>query len=272
MYNAVKQFGSTPTLVPASTETEIMARLDIRLDGVLTRLARQYAPQSVPPNGISAAPGDLAATLAAHNLLVMLGTPSGGDDPETAVARWAQSYVTLYDLLTRRLFPSFTRVSAFYADGETPPIVVIQGVATPVIVALACYVVPYVAARQTTTPSDLELFGLTDLLLEALEAGDLPRDEYRRLRDNGAAQLRRILASKVRQRVLAPPHPTLAATFDLPLSDDLADLRTDIGPPAPPESLPETPSESPFGPSIPVFFDRKTRGRRPPPVPGLPRK
>jgi hypothetical protein len=199
----------------------------------------------------------------------MIGTPPA-DEVETAINRWVESYVNLYDLLTRRLFPSFTKIKAFYADAEQPPIVVVQGAATPVLVVLARYVTPYVAARQSDTPSDLELFGLTDLLLEALEAGDLPRDEYRNLRDDSAAQLRRILAQPVRQRALMPPHPQLAATFATIVPEGFIPDPVEPATPQPP-SLPETPSESPFGPSIPVFFDRRSRGRRSPPVPKLPK-
>ncbi len=247
-----------------------MSRLETRLDAALNRLARQYAPQAVPTNTPTRSLADLAATLAGHNLLVMIGTPPA-TDVEIAVNRWVQSYVNLYDLFTRRLFPSFTKVKAFYADAEQPPIVVVQGAATPVLIVLARYVAPYVAARQADAPSDLELFGLTDLLLEALEAGDLPRDEYRNLRDDGAAQLRRILASAVQQRPLAPPHSQLAATFTLASSDGFVLEAAEPKAP-PPTSLPETPTESPFGPSIPVFFDRRARGKRKPPVPPLPDK
>ncbi len=242
----------------------IMARLETRLDAALNRLTRQYAPQAA---ALPQSPADRAAALAGHNLLVMIGAPPAAD-VEAAVNRWVESYVNLYDLLTRRLFPSFTRIKAFYADAEQPPIVVVQGAATPVLVVLARYVTPYVAARQLDSPSDLELFGLTDLLLEALEAGDLPRDEYRNLRDDGAAQLRRILAAPVRQRALTAPHPQLAATFaSIPLDGFMPDPAA----PAAPTSLPETPTDSPFGPSIPVFFERRARGKRPPPVPKLPK-
>ncbi len=245
-----------------------MSRLETRLDAALNRLARQYAPQAIPANGPPRALGDLAATLAGHNLLVMIGIPPS-EDVAAAVNRWVESYVNLYDLFTRRLFPSFTKVKAFYADDEQPPIVVVQGAATPVLVVLARYVAPYVAARQADAPSDLELFGLTDLLLEALEAGDLPRDEYRNLRDDGTAQLRRILASSVRQRPLAPTHPQLTATFALAASEGFVP-EADAPTAPPPTSLPETPTESPFGPSIPIFFERRPRGKRKPPVPPLP--
>ena len=80
------------------------------------------------------------------------------------------------------------RVSAFYVDQQQPLIVALYGEATPVIMAMAGFVAPYVVARQGTRPLEVEVFGMMDMILEELEATDLPRDEYRRLRDSGAVR------------------------------------------------------------------------------------
>jgi hypothetical protein len=329
--------------------------LNTRLEHTLVKLARRYAPALVPatwrkPGDYPRPLSELAAALANYNLLVMTGdVPALVTDYGTQVSRWVEGYARLYDLLARTLFPSFAQVSAHYADEDVPPIVIMIGTATPVIVMLARYIAPYIVARQNSdSVSEFELHGVMDLVLEELEAGDLPREEYRQLRDDGAALLRQMLGATVIQRRVAKPHHSMASAFsldeppqesaaaphdtqtpaphppfeevaalptdqspfppsvppmplgDLPLSPSVpmtestpptASLPVTDVPPKPPMSLPEessipaltetTPNEpvnppvnpdapNPFGATIPVFYDARSRGRRPPPVPDLP--
>ncbi len=275
-----------------------------RLEQILINLARRYAPELVPVTWLE--PGDytgrlseLATALADYNVLIMAGIvpPERAADPATQVANWVQSYVRLYDTLARALFPSFAQISAFYADYEQPPIVFLRGAATPVILVLARTIAPYVAARQGSgTVSDFELTGIMESVLDELEAGDLPRDQLRQLRDDSAAQLRQLLGSVVRQHRLTNPKPALARAFGLQESADADWARSGgdtLTMPMPPESpsptnapapppdvlpeqdrfvptsAPEAP-DNPFGASIPIFFDPNARGKRPPPVPDLP--
>ncbi|MFN8450957.1 MAG: hypothetical protein U0521_20850 [Anaerolineae bacterium] len=127
-----------------------------------------------------------------------------GESTQPSVKTWTDGYQEFYRLLSKALFPSFERVTAFYVDQGQPLIVAVYGEATPVIIALAGFVAPYVVARQGTRPLEVEVVGMMDMILEELEATDLPRDEYRHLRDNGAATLRQLLDSAVRQLPLTP--------------------------------------------------------------------
>src|SRR5262249_25483974 len=127
------------------------------------------------------------------------------DAPPNAVKAWTDGYLDFYRLLSSALFPSFTRVSAFYVDQREPLIVAIYGEATPVIGAMAGFVAPYVVTRQGTRPVEVELLGMMDMILEEVEATDLPREEYRRLRDSGAQVLRNLLNAEVRQWPVTPP-------------------------------------------------------------------
>jgi len=272
-----------------------------RLEHALITVARRYAPSLIPtgwqrPGDYPGALPELARALASYNVLLM-----SAEAPQTSVKHWTDGYQSFYQLLSGTLFPSFTRVSAFYIDQQEPLIVALYGEATPVITAMAGYVAPYVVARQGMRPPEVEILGMMDMILEEVEATDLPRDDYRRLRDSGAQVLRQLLDSGVRQMPLTPP--TRAMIFDdmtaqrpnppaTPQSQRTAPPPpTDLPepPPAPapppsdlPEYLPPPPVTPPtneppkrrFDPdAVPIFFNPGSgsqRGTNVPPVPPLP--
>jgi hypothetical protein len=188
-----------------------------RLLRVLLDLAQRYAPHLLgvdwaKPGEASRLLPELAGKLAGYNLLVMIGNvpPHLNGDLHAYVRTWVENYVRLYDTLSTALFPSFTKISAYYGDDEqNPVIVVLSGAATPVVEALARYITPYIAARQGVAVSDMELIGLIDMVLEALEANDLPREDYRQLRDAAIIQVRQLLAAPLRQERLTEPAPNL---------------------------------------------------------------
>lgn len=266
-----------------------------RLENGLIHVARRYAPGLIPagwqkPGDYPGALPELARALATYNVLVM-----AGESMQPSVKAWTDGYQEFYRLLSKALFPSFERVTAFYVDQGQPLIVAVYGEATPVIVALAGFVAPYVVARQGTRPLEVEVVGMMDMILEELEATDLPRDEYRHLRDNGAAALRQLLDSSVRQLPLTPAarpmFEDMAAQRPALQTQTVAPARTappppaDLPePPAPPDMMPEEiqappsadlpePPKRTFDPSaVPIFFNPGTNAQRgsTPPVPPLP--
>ncbi|MCA9902212.1 MAG: hypothetical protein KC547_00030 [Anaerolineae bacterium] len=237
-----------------------------RLEKTLIAVASRYAKPLVPagwqkPGDYPRALPELARSLASYNVLVLLGdlpVPYTGD-AALHIKFWADTYERLYRRLARVLFPSFADCTCYYADQEWPPIIILHGAATPLIEALADFVAPFVVMRQSSAQiSDVELRGLMDLVLEELEATDLPREEYVRLRDEAVAIVRDLLALNVRQMPLTPakrpifgvlPPPTAAA-------------------PAPPDTLPEEttqpspPVEAEGEPDMPMFFEHKSRQKK----------
>lgn len=255
-----------------------------RLESALIAVARRSAPSLVPsawrqPGDYSRPLSELAGALASNNVLVLIGdlAPELAHQAAVHFKDWADSYVQLYTQLCETLFPSFTQVNAYYADQEWPPVVVVYGAATPMIVALAEYVAPYVVARQRQTPSDVEMRGLIDTVLDELEAGDLPRDEYRRLRDEGVALLKQLLATQVRQLPLTPSAISIASEETVAAPPPPMTLPADTSPSValPPNTLPEDVPSEPIAKfqtgDVPIFFevDRRATKRRPP-VPDLP--
>jgi hypothetical protein len=275
-----------------------------RLERNLIAAARRYAPTLIPAGwqksgDYSGSLPNLARALATYNVLVM-----AGDAPQSAVKGWTDGYQGLYRILSEALFPSFMKISAFYLDQEQPLLVALYGEATPVMVTLAGYVTPYIVARQGTRPLEVELFGMMDMILEELEATDLPRDEYRRLRDSGAGLLRELLNSGVQQFALTPParpifdemaaqrppeqRPAPPTTLPQEQAKTIPPKPTDLPAPPPPSDLPEyiqpppiTPQDIPepaprrFDPdAVPIFFNpgQGQRGSNPavPPVPPRP--
>ena len=281
----------------------------LRLENGLIAAARKFAPRLVPPEWHK--PGDylhplpeLAHALAGYGILVMTGDvpPELAQQAALHYREWAENYKDFYNLLCPPLFPTFTAVQAFYIAADAPQIVGVQGAAIPVIEMMAGYVAPFVAARQGTTPSEAELVGLMDIILEELEAGDLPRDRYRSLRDHGAAMIRQIMSGYTRQFPLTPPlRPVFgAAQPTQPMPPDVPERLKPTQPPAPshatqtipqppppiepPTVLPEVdrveeitpppthlPGSPAFDPnSVPIFYDTGNRGKHRPPVPDLP--
>jgi hypothetical protein len=258
-----------------------------RLESGLIHVARRYAPALIPagwqkPGDFPGPPSALAGALASYNVLVMAGEAAQVSAP-SAVKGWTDGYLDFYRLLCAELFPSYTRVTAFYVDQAQPLFVAVYGEATPVITGMAGLVTPYVVARQGTRPLEVEVLGMMDMILEELEATDLPRDEYRHLRDDGAAMLRQLLQSSVRQLPLTPParpifedmvaqHPApsvapVAASSAAPeqtakqarpaLSAAPPPMPADLPepPPMPPDTMPEEiqapPAQTPEAPSVP---------------------
>lgn len=267
-----------------------------RLENGLIHVARRYAPALIPAGWQKAGdfPGPLsmlAGALASYNVLVM-----ASDAAQASVKAWTDGYLDFYRLLCGALFPSYTRVTAFYVDQEQPLIVAVYGEATPVITSMAGLVAPYVVARQGTRPLDVEVTGMVDMILEELEATDLPRDEYRRLRDDGAALLRQLLDVGVRQLAMTPaarpifgdmaaqnPVATRATMTQPRAASSAPPPPTDLPepPPMPPDTMPEEiqapPAQAaPEAPSrafdpdaVPMFFSPQ-KGGNVPPVPPLP--
>ncbi|MDL1899670.1 hypothetical protein FBR02_02745 [Anaerolineae bacterium CFX9] len=270
--------------------------MDARVEKTLVAVARRYAPALIPIGW--AQPGDyalltgspnphaeLAFRLANEGVLVIVGDLSAALAHQAGVLfrDWGEAYTSLYSTLTRTLFPSYTDIQAFYADQEFPPIVGMIGAAPPVIMAMAGYVAPFIAARRRASAyptSDVELRGLMDEILEYLEAADLPREAYRQLRDACIVHLRTLLTSPVRQLELTPALDPSVTVVDMPSE-----------PPSPPESLPPIPpppadlpeAARPLPPDVlpemladitsrpPLFFDARESGApRRPPVPDLP--
>lgn len=268
-----------------------------RLERNLVAVARRYAPTLVPagwqkPGDYTGALPELARSLATYNVLVM-----AGEAGQASVKAWTDGFQAFYGALASTLFPSYQRISAFYLDQEQPLLVALYGEATPVIVTMAGFVTPYVVARQGTRPLEVELLGMIDMILEELEATDLPRDEYRRLRDNGASLLRGLLESSVRQLPVTPaarpifdemnaqrgantPPSTQAAKSSPPPPP--TDLPEPPAPPAMPPDLPEYVSPPPVKPqedarrfdpdAVPIFFNpgKRDSAQPLPPVPPLP--
>lgn len=274
---------------------------DPRLEHLLIQIARRYAPRRAPtdwqrPGDYRGGLPELASSLAGYNVLVMMGAvpPEYAAAAQAQIAAWVDHYVRFYDLVTQALFPSFTQINAFFADQDAPPVVFLVGAATPVILALSGYIVPYVASRQWRADvSEFELRGLMDMVLDELEAGDLPRDEYRQLCDQGVAQLRQLLNAPVRQRLLAEADSELVNTFSIEETQLLSVTAapTDTPPFPPPADLPEAPpppdilpeqenlsaepgaiQPPPFNSETPIFFDPAARGKHPPPLPDLPKE
>jgi hypothetical protein len=265
---------------------------DPRLEQILTKLAMRHAPEllrELPPGKAERIP-ILARKLASVNLLVLMGQvaqPVTAPDTIMRVQTWADGYIRLYSLLSHHLFPSFTHISAQYADDKLPVVIVIKGAATPVVHVLAGFVAPYIAQRQgQTTVSDVELLGLMDTLLDELEASDLAREEYKGLRTDGVAVLKDLLRAPVQQLALTPfdrplfsdipqpspqPPPSLPETSNLPPAMPTENVRVS-GKATPPSSTEEDVNELLFDSSIPIFFARKPRSAKKPrpPVPGLP--
>lgn len=210
-----------------------------RLELILTRLARQHVPHLVNQRVDDDRLRKLASGLAKNGILVLVCEPAtqSREDREQVLNAWISAYGNLYILLTETLFPTFTRLSAFDADKDDPPVVVIEGNCSPVIQAFAEAVVPYVAVRRTNRGvTDHELMGVMSVVLEDLEAGDLHPASYEALRREGALWLRHLLQQPLKQYALTVfKDAAFAALGDPPLPPTDTPSAMETMPPPPPE-------------------------------------
>ncbi len=193
--------------------------MDQRVEQILITLAQQYAPALLQTwnrqGDYSQRLPRLARGLANYGILVVMGDQPYslrglGDDIRTQIQAWVNGYAQFYYLLTQTLLPSFTQVSAHYTDDKWPLVIFMRGSAPAVIQRMAGYVAPFIYYRQMdATVSELELVGVMDLILEELEASSLSPDVLRKLRTDGAIQLKRMLEAQIRQLQLTE--------FDQPL-------------------------------------------------------
>lgn len=259
--------------------------MDERFERALIAVARRYAPALAPANWQKAGDyggtlAELAQALAEQGVLVIpVQSPAGESAFATPV--WVDGLQTLYAALAGALFPSYTGISPFYVDQNEPPIVLLQGEAVAIIMVFAGYIVPYLAARQASNPPEAEQIDLFDAALDWLEAADLSRTDFLKLRGEAIALLRPLLDSPARPVALAPvmrgapvPVRTPPAPPSLPesapkqITPPPATLPEDAPRSAapPPSKLPETPR-----PPLPLVFEPPARtARRRPPVPNLP--
>lgn len=263
-----------------------------RLDRTLNKLAAQKAPHLL--NHMQQNGGDkiaqiqwMARQLAEHRQVVLVGAlEQEHSNVALHVHDWLRGFGQFCTLLTSTLYPSYTNISAHYADQTANPwIVVLELEVEPIASVLAGTIVPYLAWRQPQRPySEPELRGLMDIVLrEELSVSNLPSDDFYRLQQHGVDTLKHMLG--VQMRYIS------VTTFDQPILNLLPRQQ-----PQPPVMLPEereqqqrrftqelerveiqevdtTPSEQMFSPVPPITDLNKPvqpNRQRTAPVPGLP--
>ncbi len=224
-----------------------------RLQRILLKLTERNAPALIAWSRQQFAKGtdnwerELARRLASQNSLVVLVagefTASMQHNQKQHITAWVKGYQQFHRLLGRSLFPTTRRFHARYADDKMPPVVVLTADPTPIATVFSGYVLPYLAVRQSQQhlASELELHGLMDVIIDHLQADDLPRAAIDEMRRTGVRLLINMLNSKVRhlsltdfdgsvlvdiQQPPAPPRPPTLPGEKAP-------------PPKPPEVLPE---------------------------------
>lgn len=285
-----------------------------REEQVLVDLAQRYAPQLLQmwerSGTLDERLARLARGLASYNILVIMA-----DQPYSLLTinqnvggliyEWANGYTQFYKCLCHDLFPSYMQITAHPTDDRWPMMIYIRGAATPVIQRMAGFIAPYIVHRQFSPEvSEAELIGLVDMILDELEATNLTRDAYKRLRGEAVTILKQMLNSPIQQlpltefdrsiftdsqrlvpvRIEPPPTiqpptppslPESSRSVPPPRQADTQQLMSTVVMPAPPR--PEPPGELEdsrrlLSPGI-MFGTRKDdEKKRRPPVPPIPDK
>lgn len=183
--------------------------MDERVEQILLSLVRQHAPNILQNwdqrGGYEQRVPRLARALADANILVLMADqpPSLAviaRDAQTLVQEWVNGYWKFYTRICREIFPSYIQLSAHTTDNQWPLVLYLRGEATPVIQRMAGYISPYIVERQfSPVVSEAELIGLMDIVLDELEAWNIPREAYKRLRGDGAAILQEMLGTAIQQ-------------------------------------------------------------------------
>lgn len=164
----------------------------------------------------------LARILAEENILVLAAgiPPSMSAAAVVNIQTWINTYAGFYTLFANALFPGLNKdgLTAYYADGLQPPIVIVKGGATPVIEVIAGFVVPFVARGQMkVTPPEYEFRALVDVICDELDCNGLSMSDYQNLRRSALTMLQEMVRLPMRQISLtnfdrelfgdAPPPP-----------------------------------------------------------------
>lgn len=258
-----------------------------QLKDILEKLAREYAPRLLEEPAMPA--HRLARRLADHSILVITGYPHLHyiRAQEQVVQQAVALYTALYELLVEVLFtPSQAGIKAYYYryDDDTKLALYFQAAAAPVIKALAGFVSPYVARRQSDgATSDAEILALINRILDKLGGDDLEPDKAQKARTEGTRIIKQMLAMPLRQFPLIqfdeaflseiskpqpPPPPDLpqSSRKTKPFTADMAD---DNGPDQPDflRGLTEQPTEPVSPPRSPAAPPRPAEPAEPPPPP-----
>ena len=270
----------------------------MRLERILEKLVKKHAPHIMQPGWNQGkdeitALQFLARKLADNGVLILVfKIPQNIQAAKDVyVSDYINLYSRLYNTLVRSLFPSLIHLEAHYADDRLPPVIVLNGDATPIFAVLAGYITPYLAIRQPTgVINDLELIGLMDAVLSELEARDLPSAVYHEVRANAVEILKQLLGAQVEHISLTAFDKPILNAKDLIVPVQKRNTGMLQPPPPPPPSLPQqqaqikhdletlpeddqpqTPTERMFRVDVPIR-DSHHDTKRKPPVPPLPFK
>ncbi|MCB9450480.1 MAG: hypothetical protein H6672_03525 [Anaerolineaceae bacterium] len=229
--------------------------------------------------------GHLARKLADFNILVLTGDTLPtfqyiADDTPRHLEAWVNTYGEIYKAFVGALFPHHNpNITGHHTDSQWPVIIYLRGVITPVIQAMADYVVPYIAVRQTERSiMPFELVGLLDMMLVQLEGQDIHHDVRTQLQNTCVQHLNTLLSSPIRQYPLMPGAPDLF-TDSRPIQPiEIQSQRPPVsGSPAPepPPKPPGVPGMMPQAgrtdPSEPIITTHDTGTSSPLTEPTLPR-
>ncbi len=177
-----------------------------RLDRILSKLANQHTPALLTQTRGEHRLRLLADGLAREGVLVIAGRVPEHVTSQQVVNDWVAAYYDLHQLLTQALFPSYTGLRVTDADGQHPPIFVLDSDVCAMTKIIGGYVVPFIAGQQQHGQYYLShLKGIMTYLIDDLEGGDLSASESNQLAEDGVPILQRLLNSVVRQEALTSP-------------------------------------------------------------------
>lgn len=216
-----------------------------REEQILMDLAQRYAPQLLPmwerSGTLDERLARLARGLAGYNILVIMADQpysllTIGQNVGGLIYEWANGYTQFYKCVCRDLFPSYMQITAHPTDDRWPIMIYLRGAAMPVIQRMAGFIAPYIVHRQFSPEvSEAELIGLMDMILDELEASNLTRDAYKRLRGEAVVILKQMLNSPIQQLPLTEFERTIFTD-----SQRLVPVRLEPSPVVAPPTLPES--------------------------------
>jgi len=212
-----------------------------RLETILKMLVKQVTGQlDIPQDSFNGRVEQLANRLANEGVIVLVGDlhPNHRGQRNQHLQNWVNAYAELYYLLNVGLFETTDEPSAYVADNKYPLVVVFEAQTLVVMRVLSDLIIPYIALRQADgKASRAELRGMIEMMLEELEASNLPHESYTHIRDRGVILLDTLLKSEVRQVSLT--------NFSRQFLIDTGTTQTTVQDSPRPDSLPELPMQKP---------------------------
>jgi len=191
-----------------------------RIERILQNLIKLHMPnlalsiEQTPSQDKLAYVRTTAHHLAKHGILVIVGETPADLIPQQRIIieDWLNTYVHLYDIVAKVLYPSLASIEASYAGHHqsNPSIIILRGESHAILEGFGRYIMPYIGLRHRRRPfNQEEINEMLTAFLAFIGADEFPHRVYQGLHKACFQTVCQIMNASVNQISLTDYDPTL---------------------------------------------------------------